>query len=88
MYLKLRILFTILAALCVAAALPVGALYGFVWAGIFAFSAFLFYGLMLICKQNQEETEKKTETFSESSSTEVEPDKTQNSNAKNDESHN
>lgn len=87
MYLKFRILFTILAALCVAAALPVGALYGFVWAGIFAFSAFLFYGLMLICKQNQEEMEKKTGTFSESNS-ETQPDKTQNNNPQNDESHN
>jgi hypothetical protein len=61
MYLKLRILFTILAVLCVAALLPIGSIFGFMWAGICALFAFLFFGLMWLCKQNQEMQERKEE---------------------------
>ena len=59
MYLKLRIMFTVLAALCVAAALPIGTFFGLGWAGLCGLSALLFFGLMLLCKQNQELQEKK-----------------------------
>ncbi len=54
MYLKLRVIFTILSALCVAIVVPVGLAFGFVWAGICAVGAFLFFVIMKICKTNQE----------------------------------
>ncbi len=54
MYLKLRIIFTVLSALCVAAVVPVGAFLGWVWAVLCALGAFLFYLFMRICKVNQE----------------------------------
>ena len=54
MYLKLRIIFTILSALCAAAVIPIGSVFGFVWAGICAVGAFLFFVVMKICKTNQE----------------------------------
>ena len=54
MYLKLRIVFTVLAALCLAVALPIGTFFGLGWAGLCGFSALLFFGLMLLCKQSQE----------------------------------
>ncbi|MBO5412248.1 MAG: hypothetical protein J6A38_04145 [Clostridia bacterium] len=73
MYLKLRIFFTILSAVCVAAALPVGAVLGFVWAGILALSAFLFYGLMLLCKQNQESSEKSIQPLETEQSDKTKP---------------
>ena len=62
MWLKLRIIFTILSAICVAAVLPLGAWLSWLWAGIAIFSAFLFYLLMLWCKSHQPkglETEEK-----------------------------
>ena len=57
----LRILFTILSAICVAGVLPLGAFLGFTWAIALGLSAFLFYLLMLYCKQAQEKNEPKTE---------------------------
>ena len=54
MYQKFRIFFTILAALCVAAILPIGSIFGFGWAGLCIVFALLFTGLMILCKQNQE----------------------------------
>ena len=65
MFLKLRILFTLLSALCVAAIVPLGALLGWGYAAWGLLGAFLFFGLMLLCKQSQEsqeEKEKKEET--------------------------
>lgn len=59
MYLKLRILFTVLAALCLASAIPVGIFFGFGWAGLCGFCALLFFGVMLLCKQSQEMQESK-----------------------------
>lgn len=49
----LRILFTVLSALCLAAFLPVGALAGWGYAAICAAGALCFFALMMICKQNQ-----------------------------------
>lgn len=53
MYLKFRIIFTILSVVCVAALLPVGSFFGLGWAGLCAVLALLFFGLMMLCKQNQ-----------------------------------
>lgn len=50
----LRIIFTILAAICIAALIPLGALLGWAWVGYCFFGALLFFGLMLLCKQSQE----------------------------------
>ena len=61
MYEKLRILFTILAVCCVAAVLPIGTIFGFGFAGLCIVLAFLFAGLMILCKQNQEIDERKKE---------------------------
>ncbi len=58
MYKFLRILFTVLSALCVTAAFIVGAYLDLAWVIASALSAFLFFMLMLLCKQKQEETEK------------------------------
>ena len=55
MYLKLRILFTILAALCLVVIIPAGALFGKIWFLIFGGAAAVFFFTMLICKQKQEE---------------------------------
>ncbi len=56
MFLKLRIFFTILAAICAAAVIPVGTFLGFVWALVPIIAAFLFYFIMLYFKAKQEET--------------------------------
>ena len=55
MYLKLRILFTVLAALCLVVILPAGALFGKIWFLVFGGAAAVFFFAMLICKQKQEE---------------------------------
>ena len=55
MYLKLRIIFTILAAACLAVVIPAGALFGKIWFFIFGGGAAAFFFAMLICKQKQEE---------------------------------
>lgn len=51
---KLRIIFTILSAICIAGILPIGAIFGFTWAFLAVFGAGLFYLLMMICKKRQE----------------------------------
>lgn len=51
--LYLQVVFTILSALCIAAIIPVGAFLGWVWAGVCAVSAFLFFMLMRLCKQSR-----------------------------------
>lgn len=61
MYLKLRIAFTILSAVCVAALLPVGAFLGLGWAGACGLIALVSFGVVLLCKQNQELDERKKE---------------------------
>ncbi len=70
MFLKLRILFTILAALFAAAVLPVGTWAGLVWAIAYAVAAGICFVVMLIFKQEQEKREPledpdRTETPSE-----------------------
>ena len=59
MYLKLRIIFTILAAVCAALVLPAGTFGGFLWAIIAVLGAVMFFLLMLVCKQSQEKQEQK-----------------------------
>ncbi len=59
MLLKLRILFTVLSAICLFVIIPAAVWGGFVWLGVFGFGALLFFVLMLICKQAQEEKELK-----------------------------
>lgn len=54
MYLKLRIIFTILSAICLAFVLPAAALLGWVWFGVFAGGGAVFFIAMLLCKQAQE----------------------------------
>ena len=53
MWLKCRILFSILSAIAVTCVIPFGAFLGWTWAGIAGISAFLFYILMVFCKNNQ-----------------------------------
>ena len=52
--LYLRIIFTILSALCIAALIPLGALFGWAWVGYCFLGALLFFVLMLLCKQTQD----------------------------------
>lgn len=54
----LRILFTLLSALLIAAVIPLGAIFSWTAAGIGALGALLFFLLMLLCKQKQEENER------------------------------
>ena len=54
MFLRLRILFTILSAIFIAALFPVGTFFGWGWAGACGLIALLFFGFMLLCKQSQE----------------------------------
>ena len=61
MFLKLRIFFTILSALCLGFALTAGALWGYHWIFILGLGALLFFMLMLICKRAQETKEQKEE---------------------------
>ena len=77
MFLKLRILFTILSALCVATALTAGALWGFVWTILLGLGALLFFMLMLTCKRAQEQQEAKEaedKKFFTCNQTEAQPD--------------
>ena len=57
MFLKLRIIFTILSAICAALVLPVGTWFGLIWAIITAVAAGAFFLVMLIFKQEQEKRE-------------------------------
>ena len=54
MYLKLRILFTILSAICVAIAIPAGVWFDFTATIICAALAFMFYLIMLTFKLKHE----------------------------------
>ena len=57
MFLKLRIIFTILSAICIATILPIGAFLDLTWALVVAIFAFAFFLAMMICKQEQEKRE-------------------------------
>ena len=57
MYKTLRIIFTLLSALCVAVVIPVGALFGFEFSIGTAIGALVFFFGMLYSKQKQEELE-------------------------------
>ncbi len=61
MFLKLRILFTILAALCLVAIVPATMWGGGVWFALLGLGALFFFAMMLLCKQSQEKAEKKEE---------------------------
>ena len=56
---QLRIIFTIISAVFISTVIPVGALVSWTWAGSCALFALLFYALMILCKQKQEEQEEK-----------------------------
>ena len=55
----LRIVFTIIAALCIAAIFPVGTLLHWIWAVGLALVAGICVLLMLLCKRKMEEKEQK-----------------------------
>ncbi len=57
----LRIFFTIVSALCVAAVFPVGYLLGMEWALCLVIAAILFFVVMLFFKAKQEKKESPTE---------------------------
>lgn len=55
----LRILFTVVSAVCIAAFVPVATIFGWGCAALCAAGAVCFFALMLLCKQSEEN--KKTE---------------------------
>ncbi len=57
MLIKLRILFTVLAALCLAVIVPAGFLFDFVGVIVVGIGALFFFLAMLLCKQAQEKQE-------------------------------
>jgi hypothetical protein len=57
MFLKLRVTFTILSALCLAAIIPVGTFFDFVPAILCALAGGVFFLLMLFFKNKQEQKE-------------------------------
>ena len=57
----LRVLFTIISALCVAALVPLGLAFGWAWVGYCFFGALVSFIFMLFCKQSQELKELKKE---------------------------
>jgi uncharacterized membrane protein YciS (DUF1049 family) len=59
MWKTLRIIFTVIAALCVAAVFPVGTLLHWIWAAGLAVAAVVFACFMLFCKRKMEEQEEK-----------------------------
>ncbi len=59
MFLKLRVICTILSALCLAFALTAWAVWGPIWLAILGLGALLFYLLMRVFKQYQEAEEEK-----------------------------
>ena len=61
MFLKLRIIFTIIATAFLVVFFPVGYMFGFGWAAIAGIGAFVFFVAMLLCKQEQELRESKKE---------------------------
>ena len=72
MLLKLRIILTILSALCAAAVLPIGTFFDLPWAIATALGGVLFFLLMLLVKQEQEKREPPKEENSKESTTEDE----------------
>lgn len=60
MFLKLRILFTILSAICLTFAITAGIVWNMIWTVILGLGALLFYLLMRVFKQCQETEEAKT----------------------------
>ncbi len=60
MFLKLRVFFTILCALCLAAIIPVAVWGGWFWLAVVGGAALFFFAAMLLCKQSQERAEEKT----------------------------
>lgn len=62
MFLKLRIVFTILSAVCVAAVFPIGIFLDVIPAIVCAGAGVLFFLVMLFCKKKQEERENPPET--------------------------
>lgn len=50
----LRILFTIVSAVCIAAFVPVATIFGWGYAALCAAGAVCFFALMLLCKQSEE----------------------------------
>ena len=61
MFYKLRIIFTILSAICLTALLPIGTFWGLAGFIPVALLAAIFFVLMLLCKQEQEKREPKPE---------------------------
>lgn len=59
MFLKLRVTFTILSAICLGLAIPLGVAIHFIWALVLGAGALMFFGLMLLCKQSQLSQEEK-----------------------------
>lgn len=57
MLVKLRIVFTVLSALCAAAVVPVGTFFGFIGAMICIVAALMFFVIMLGFKNKQEALE-------------------------------
>ena len=55
-----RIIFTILSVLCVGALIPLG-IFAWQYAVICGLGAFLFFVLMLLCKQAQEQREERNQ---------------------------
>ncbi len=74
----LRILFTVLSAVCLAAFLPVGALAGWGYAAICAAGALCFFALMMICKQNQLNAECTPSALPDENKTEEIPEEKKN----------
>ncbi|MBQ8295300.1 MAG: hypothetical protein IJX87_02565 [Clostridia bacterium] len=83
MFLRLRILFTILSAICLAVLFPVGTFFGWGWAGMCGLLAALFFGVMLLCKQSQLAQESK-QAKEESDVSEKEAGSSQSDDAKTD----
>ncbi len=59
MFLKLRIVFTILSAVCLAVIIPATVHFKLLGFGICGLGALFFFALMLVCKQEQERREEK-----------------------------
>ena len=68
----LRIIFTILSAISVAVAIPVAVFADFTGLLICGFLALLFYWLMTICKQKQEQIEQSTQKTTQNNTAEEE----------------
>ena len=68
MYKNLRIVFTILSAICLAVSIPLGIFFGYAgWIGALL-GAGIFFILMLLCKQSQEFAEEKAKKLEQAKS--------------------